>query len=126
LLSALTGLLRLLLTGLLVLLAALLATTLAALLVLLATLVLVVLVHGVLLGFPPDGLRQRLCAPDVPTRSYCSVRSSELSLMVAVTESLQGLHSKTVADGFAASCLTLCSVIRSQQFGHWSGRSSKA
>jgi hypothetical protein len=54
LLSALTGLLRLLLTGLLVLLAALLATALAALLVLLAALVLVILVHGVLLGFPPD------------------------------------------------------------------------
>lgn len=50
LLSALTGLLRLLLTGL-VLLAALLPA-LAALLILLAALVLVILIHENLLGFP--------------------------------------------------------------------------
>jgi hypothetical protein len=45
--------------------------------------------------------------------------------MVAVIESLQGLHSKTVAVSLAVSRFKPCSVILWEQFGHWRGRSSK-
>ena len=47
------------------------------------------------------------------------------SSIVSLIESLHGLHSKTVTDGFEASRFTFCKVIRWEQFGHWSGRFSK-
>jgi hypothetical protein len=46
-------------------------------------------------------------------------------LIVSVTESLQGLHSKIEAVSLAASRFKLCSVIFWEQLGHWRGRSSK-
>ena len=39
-------------------------------------------------------------------------------------ESLQGLHSKIVDDGFVVPLFTLCRVMRCEQFGHWRGRFS--